>query len=267
MVTKEYCIAKKFVDEMFRDNTKEILTRALGYYNRGQESYRMRLFPNTEYGLNTALKGINPYDIVNMFTNEEEESEYDRNDPAIMLDLYPFRSVSESELEEILTPEWCIRAFGNDMYEYLDDSDCADAFEYYLDVNKIDKSGWDYEWEDEHLYNVDWENVSFEELAKTLEGGQQAPTGPADEGMVFEMTEEELKKFVSESAIAAYNKLKEGKSGIHIDPKNKGKFNATKERTGKSTEELTHSKNPLTRKRANFARMAKRGWKPLKNKD
>ena len=59
----------------------------------------------------------------------------------------------------------------------------------------------------------------------------------------------------------------EGKSGIHIDPENKGKFNATKERTGKSTEELTHSKNPLTRKRANFARMAKRGWKPLKNKD
>ena len=233
MVTKVYCIAKKFVDEMFRDNTKEILTRALGYYNRGQESYRMRLFPNTEYGLNTALKGINPYDIVNMLTNEEEESEYDRNDPAIMLDLYPFRSVSEYDLAEILTPEWCIRAFGNDMYEYLDDSDCADAFEYYLDVNKIDKSGWDYEWEDEHLYNVDWENVSFEELAKTLEGGQQAPTGPADEGMVFEMTEEELKTFVSESAIAAYNKLKEGKSGIHIKKENEGKFNATKEKDWK----------------------------------
>ena len=123
------------------------------------------------------------------------------------------------------------------------------------------------------LYKGDYKQKTVysshpEELAKTLErGGQQAPTGPADEGMVFEMTEEELKKFVSESAIAAYNKLKEGKSGIHIDPENKGKFTATKERTGKSTEELTHSKNPLTRKRANFARMAKRGWKPLKNKD
>ena len=51
---------------------------------------------------------------------------------------------------------------------------------------------------------------------------------------------------------------------IEIKPENKGKFTATKERTGKSTEELTHSKNPLTRKRANFARMAKRGWRPLK---
>lgn len=58
-----------------------------------------------------------------------------------------------------------------------------------------------------------------------------------------------------------------GEEGIHIKEKNRGKFTATKERTGKSTEELTHSKNPLTRKRANFARMAKRGWKPLKNKD
>lgn len=54
---------------------------------------------------------------------------------------------------------------------------------------------------------------------------------------------------------------------IDIDPKNKGKFTATKKATGKSTEELTHSKNPLTRKRANFAKMAKRGWKPLKESD
>lgn len=43
---------------------------------------------------------------------------------------------------------------------------------------------------------------------------------------------------------------------IHIDKENKGKFNATKKRTGKSTEELTHSKNPLTKKRAIFAQNA-----------
>jgi hypothetical protein len=60
---------------------------------------------------------------------------------------------------------------------------------------------------------------------------------------------------------------KEVDESIDIDPKNKGKFTATKKATGKSTEELTHSKNPLTRKRANFAKMAKRGWKPLKESD
>ena len=47
---------------------------------------------------------------------------------------------------------------------------------------------------------------------------------------------------------------------IHINPKNKGKFNATKARTGKTTEELTHSKNPLTRRRAIFAQNAAK-WK------
>lgn len=49
-----------------------------------------------------------------------------------------------------------------------------------------------------------------------------------------------------------YGQFKNGGS-IHINPANKGKFNATKARTGKTTEELTHSKNPLTRKRAVFA--------------
>lgn len=52
-------------------------------------------------------------------------------------------------------------------------------------------------------------------------------------------------------------------SGIHIKPENKGKFTETKKRTGKTTEELTHSKNPLTRKRAIFAQNAKK-WKHQK---
>ena len=44
---------------------------------------------------------------------------------------------------------------------------------------------------------------------------------------------------------------------IKIDPKNEGKFTATKKRTGKTDEELKRSKNPLTRKRAVFAENAK----------
>ena len=60
-----------------------------------------------------------------------------------------------------------------------------------------------------------------------------------------------------------HKSLEEGDSGIHINPENKGKFTATKKRTGKSTSELLHSPNKKTRARANFVRMAKRGWKPL----
>lgn len=41
--------------------------------------------------------------------------------------------------------------------------------------------------------------------------------------------------------------------GIHIKKKNRGKFTETMKRTGKTAEELKHSKNPLTRKRATFA--------------
>jgi len=50
------------------------------------------------------------------------------------------------------------------------------------------------------------------------------------------------------------------KSGIHIKKENKGKFTATKKATGKTTEQLKHSSNPLTRKRATFAANAKK-WK------
>jgi len=55
-------------------------------------------------------------------------------------------------------------------------------------------------------------------------------------------------------------KFKMGGSGIHIKPENKGKFTATKKATGKTTEELTHSKNPVTKNRAIFAQNAAK-WK------
>jgi hypothetical protein len=52
-----------------------------------------------------------------------------------------------------------------------------------------------------------------------------------------------------------------GKGGkIHIKKKNRGKFTAYKKRTGKTTEEALHSKDPHVRQMANFARNAKK-WK------
>lgn len=51
---------------------------------------------------------------------------------------------------------------------------------------------------------------------------------------------------------------------IYIKPENRGKFTETKRRTGKTTEELTHSKNPLTRKRAIFA-LNSRHWNKHSN--
>lgn len=45
---------------------------------------------------------------------------------------------------------------------------------------------------------------------------------------------------------------------IHIKPENRGKFTETMRRTGKTAEQLKHSSNPLTRKRATFAINAKK---------
>lgn len=47
---------------------------------------------------------------------------------------------------------------------------------------------------------------------------------------------------------------------IHIKKKNRGKFTAYKKRTGKTTAECLHSKNPHVRQMANFARNARK-WK------
>jgi hypothetical protein len=56
------------------------------------------------------------------------------------------------------------------------------------------------------------------------------------------------------------------RSRIHIKKANRGKFTATKRRTGKTTSQLRHSKNPITRKRAVFSANAKKWAKKRKRK-
>lgn len=53
---------------------------------------------------------------------------------------------------------------------------------------------------------------------------------------------------------------------IKINPKNKGKLTETKKRTGKGSQTLLHSRNSLTRKRANFAIQAKKWGRNRKEK-
>jgi hypothetical protein len=53
---------------------------------------------------------------------------------------------------------------------------------------------------------------------------------------------------------------------MEIKASHKGDFTRYKSKSGKSTSEALHSKDSHVRAMANFARMAKRGWKPLKKK-
>lgn len=71
-------------------------------------------------------------------------------------------------------------------------------------------------------------------------------------GKIIKLTENDLHRIIEETVRQLIGEE------IKIKPENKGKFNATKKRTGKSTEELTHSSNPLTRKRAIFAKNSKK---------
>lgn len=69
---------------------------------------------------------------------------------------------------------------------------------------------------------------------------------------VLRLTEEDLYKLIKESV-----KMVIDESGININPKNKGKFTATKKRTGKSTEELTHSKKSFDKEEGNVCKNGK----------
>lgn len=75
----------------------------------------------------------------------------------------------------------------------------------------------------------------------------------------YRLTESDLRRIIFETVSELLSEK------IEINPENKGKFNATKKRTKKSTEQLTHSKNPLTRKRAEFAMNAKKWNHKKKN--
>lgn len=112
------------------------------------------------------------------------------------------------------------------------------------------------------------ENLKLADAITYSPDGTRIPLGSRDNFNINDIRYGLLAPLAGGTALFGYNSLgqpidtyKHGKdSGIHINPKNRGKFNALKKRTGKTTEQLTHSKNPLTRKRAIFAQNAKK-WK------
>jgi hypothetical protein len=224
----------------------EVLVNA---YNAGKKYSSDMLFLNDEKGLDEGLQGYSPSFIV--YSLIGEDSNYNAKDPFFVVE-DGIRSVEAYDVMRTLDEDGWKRMTSWDVVQFLDDSDAFDAFESFIywnypqEYRSMNTEAIE-DYTTEQFFQADWD-----ELAKSLLQQQ------VNEGRVLEMTEEELRTIVSEGAKEAYTRIKEGKSGIHIDPENKGKFTATKERTGKSTEELTHSKNPLTRKRAIFAQNAKK---------
>lgn len=255
MVTKEQCLVDRIIDELEYGRNPQLKAQVIKCYNAGKQYASEMIFSNDEDGLDAGLRGYTPSFIV--FSLIGEDSNYDSGDPLFVVS-DSIQTIDGYDFKRMLNEDGMKRILSWDVVQYLDASDANDCFfnfmyqnypEQYKMMQSMDDFG---EYSTEELFDADWD-----QLANSVSQRQM------NEGRTLELTEDELRQMVHEGTMKVYNELKE--SGIHIDPKNKGKFTATKERTGKSTEELTHSKNPLTRKRANFARMAKRGWKPLDN--
>ncbi len=219
----------------------EVLVNA---YNAGKKYSSDMLFLNDEKGLDEGLQGYSPSFIV--YSLIGEDSNYNAKDPFFVVE-DGIRSVEAYDVMRTLDEDGWKRMTSWDVVQFLDDSDAFDAFESFIywnypqEYRSMNTEAIE-DYTTEQFFNANWD-----ELAKSLM--QQS----VNEGRVLEMTEEELNEIIREGT----QKVLE-KKGINIDPENKGKFNATKERTGKTTEELTHSKNPLTKKRAIFAQNAKK---------
>ena len=246
MKTKAKCIFERVMSTIEYGNNVRLGEMVVKSFNAGKKYSSDMLFLNDEKGLDEGLQGYSPSFIV--YSLIGEDSNYNAKDPFFVIE-NGIRSLDAYDVERMLDEDGWKRMTSWDVVQFLDESDMFDAFESFIYFNYPQeyKSMNTEPLEDyttEQFFQADWD-----ELAKSLL--QQS----VNEGRVFEMTEEELKNMIKYGT----NKLLEN-SGIHIKPENKGKFTATKERTGKSTEELTHSKNPLTRKRAVFVQNAKK-WK------
>lgn len=100
-------------------------------------------------------------------------------------------------------------------------------------------------------YKRAYSNIAYKDMTKR---GSYVKWGNTDKDGYGQINIKNIKDMENLYPVYPIPSYKDG--GIHIKKKNRGKFNALKKRTGKSTEELTHSKNPLTRKRAIFAQNA-----------
>lgn len=244
MKTKAQCLLERIMSDVEYGRNPRIGEVLVNAYNAGKKYSSDMLFLNDEKGLDEGLRGYSPSFIV--YSLIGEDSNYNAKDPFFVVE-DGIRSVEAYDVMRTLDEDGWKRMTSWDVVQFLDDSDAFDAFESFIywnypqeyksmNIEAIE------DYTTEQFFNANWD-----ELAKSL------MRQSVNEGRVLEMTEEELNEIIREGT----QKVLE-KKGINIDPENKGKFNATKERTCKSTEELTHSKNPLTRKRAQFALNAKK---------
>lgn len=243
MVTKEQCLINQALEEIDYGRNEGLIQNVITSFNVSKKYVSEKIFINNEQGLNTALQGMPPASIVYAVLGEGNEFRID--DPFFIVTGDEIKSIDGYDLRRMIQPADTKEMISRNIFNELSDTDIFDAFDAFVQANYPQQYN---QIETGNLYDMGFRNgysildVDWNQLVEKLMHFQPQ----LDEGRVLEMTDEELRKMVAEGAKRVYEEIK-------IKEKNKGKFNATKARTGKSTEELTHSKNPLTRKRAQFA--------------
>ena len=246
MVTKEQCLINQALEEIDYGRNEGLIQNVIKSFNVSKKYVSEKIFINNEEGLNTALQGMPPASIVYAVLGEGNEFRID--DPFFIVTGDEIKSIDGYDLRRMIQPADTKEMISRNIFNELSDTDIFDAFDAFVQANYPQQYN---QIDTDNLYDMGFRNgysildVDWNQLVEKLM--QYQPQ--LDEGRVLEMTDEELRKMVAEGAKRVYEEIK-------IKEKNKGKFNATKARTGKSTEELTHSKNPVTRKRAIFAQNA-----------
>ena len=249
MKTKVQCLYEEILKNMGYGMNLPLKMEVVSLFNQGKRYSGDMIYVNNDDGLDEGLRGYSPSFIVNSLVGGD--SGYNVKYPFFTVD-NGIQSVSFQEFRRMLEEEDITRFVTRETVGLLDDYDVFSAFASFVYANypnqeeSVNLNAVE-DYTADQLFDADWN-----ELAESL-------MGQRTDDRVLEMTEEELNEIIREGT----QKVLE-KKGINIDPENRGKFTATKKRTGKSTSELLDSPNKKTRARANFARMAKRGWKPLK---
>lgn len=249
----------KFVETMGPSLYKEMQRKGVKNLQKFYEYAMKQMAAESQFGTSRVAKenfnfgGVKPG---TKYTKFKSVDDYTRYWVDMMMRMYPNAVAAETPLEYATALRKNVQ--GNSYYE-----DSPQTYLNYIqNARTLSKYMQQFEKDNPDIYNTE---------AGVVNGNFQMPVFDKDGDLKTLLTtpvnpQPDMRTILNPNIEIPYKpslypaKHDRGKDGIHINPANRGKFNATKKRTGKTTEQLTHSKNPLTRKRAIFAQNARK-WK------
>lgn len=199
MVTKEQCLLSKIMDEVgYGRNPRlnEIVAKVLNY---GKKYSSDMIFVNDENGLDRGLQGYSPCFIV--YSLIGEDNEYDAHDPFFTID-GGIRSLDTYDLEREF-PEELQKLVCWDVVQFLDDSDCYDAFDTFVRQNyqkvyhNLDFDALD-NYSTEEFFEANWDEL-VKSLMQQQQGQQMNEAVKLSEQDLKRMTDKIVKEIINKN--------------------------------------------------------------------